>query len=84
MCVRASEKGRERGKSLGDKLTLCNSGEEGKKGSKDPLTFLLLLLGECPSNYVFYTFIDLRCLIFELQLWICIFLFSIDALCCPC
>ena len=32
MCVRANEKGRERGKSLGDKLTLCNSGEEGKKG----------------------------------------------------
>ena len=44
---------------------------------KDPLTLLLLLLGECPSNYVFYTFIDLRCLIFELQLWICIFFCSL-------
>jgi hypothetical protein len=30
--VRANEKGRERGKSLGDKLTFCNSGEEDKKG----------------------------------------------------
>ena len=28
VCVRANEKGRERGKSLGDKLTFCNSGEE--------------------------------------------------------
>ena len=32
MCVRANEKGRERGKYLGDKLTFCNSAEEGKKG----------------------------------------------------
>ena len=32
MCVRANEKGRERGKSLGDKLTFCDRGEEGKKG----------------------------------------------------
>ena len=31
-CVRANERENERGKSLGDKLTLCNSGEEGKKG----------------------------------------------------
>ena len=31
-CVRANEKGRERGKSLGDKLTFCNSGEKVKKG----------------------------------------------------
>ena len=30
--MRANEKGRERGKSLGDKLTFCNSGEEDKKG----------------------------------------------------
>ena len=28
VCVRANEKGRERGKSLGDKLRFCNSGEE--------------------------------------------------------
>ena len=33
MCVRANEKGRERGGNfLGDKLTFCNSGEDGKKG----------------------------------------------------